>query len=626
MQSMPAAPPLAKLVEDERDRLAKTWAKLIAAEATDRADTERRAVRDPLSQRLDELARLLRRHGRDAPRLFGEAARPHGRVRFEQRFTAGDLVREFHALGVVLLSRWERKYGAVPVEATLLVNELVAAGAAGAVDDFVRRVRAGRAHLRESGAVELIVRHLAEGLIAVEPDGTVSFATPAAARILGIPEAEIVGRSDAEVVKFLARLDIRDEQGRPLPFEELPYRVALRTGTPTAPRWLRFRPPSDQREHVVETDAIPFYEGAELRGVVETVRDRTEEFRQREALSRAYDALRELHLRLLRRSRGEALGELAAGSIGALKNQMNTARLRCRLAEDAGARRDWISPIEGAIDEMAGLVTRLQRLVTKPEGARVEAVKLDDVAREALDLVRPELSASARGRGLRVEAQLASGADVEAARADLLEVIVLLLLAATDALPTGGKLVVESAIVDDRARLVVRGAAGVSTEDLASMVSQWGGRFSVDAERGEAVLDLAVAPPSAEAAPRAGARAEGRPRRARTVLVVDDEPDNREALAAVLEGAGLTVVQAASFAEARHAASTRPLDAALVDVAMPEGSGRTLAEELGAGHPRLRIALVTGYEPDGPPGQAGAPVFTKPVNVPRLLEFLGVRR
>ena len=47
-------------------------------------------MREPLAWLLADLARLLASHGAEAPRIFGEAARRHGKLRFEQRFTAGD--------------------------------------------------------------------------------------------------------------------------------------------------------------------------------------------------------------------------------------------------------------------------------------------------------------------------------------------------------------------------------------------------------------------------------------------------------------------------------------------------------------------------------------------------------
>jgi CheY-like chemotaxis protein/anti-sigma regulatory factor (Ser/Thr protein kinase) len=83
------------------------------------------------------------------------------------------------------------------------------------------------------------------------------------------------------------------------------------------------------------------------------------------------------------------------------------------------------------------------------------------------------------------------------------------------------------------------------------------------------------------------------------VLVVDDEPDTRELLAAVLTSCGAQVIQAATAAEAfEHVERTRP-DVLITDIGMPEEDGysllariRSLPPERGGGMP---AAALTAY-------------------------------
>jgi CheY-like chemotaxis protein len=64
------------------------------------------------------------------------------------------------------------------------------------------------------------------------------------------------------------------------------------------------------------------------------------------------------------------------------------------------------------------------------------------------------------------------------------------------------------------------------------------------------------------------------------VLVVDDEPDARELVAAILSQAGASVTTAASAADALHLLSSVPLDVLLSDIGMPRQDGYELMRQV----------------------------------------------
>ena len=66
----------------------------------------------------------------------------------------------------------------------------------------------------------------------------------------------------------------------------------------------------------------------------------------------------------------------------------------------------------------------------------------------------------------------------------------------------------------------------------------------------------------------------------RTVLVVEDDPSNRELLVELLSLWGYRAVPVGSAEEAEYAVRTRRPDAALVDVFLPGRSGATLMSRL----------------------------------------------
>ena len=64
------------------------------------------------------------------------------------------------------------------------------------------------------------------------------------------------------------------------------------------------------------------------------------------------------------------------------------------------------------------------------------------------------------------------------------------------------------------------------------------------------------------------------------VLVVDDEPQFARALATNLRGAGYEIETAATVQEALAAAALNPPDAVVLDLRLPDGSGRDVLSEL----------------------------------------------
>ncbi len=78
------------------------------------------------------------------------------------------------------------------------------------------------------------------------------------------------------------------------------------------------------------------------------------------------------------------------------------------------------------------------------------------------------------------------------------------------------------------------------------------------------------------------------------VLVADDNRGFAELLRALLEDAGHTVVTAYSGLAAIHVVEQEPVDAAVLDVLIPEISGDAVAERLRQLRPGLPIVLMTG--------------------------------
>lgn len=79
------------------------------------------------------------------------------------------------------------------------------------------------------------------------------------------------------------------------------------------------------------------------------------------------------------------------------------------------------------------------------------------------------------------------------------------------------------------------------------------------------------------------------------VLIVDDEENQRRALAVGLRLDGFEVQLAASAAEALRALAREETDLALIDLMMPELNGLDLARQIRTLHPNVRVVLSSAY-------------------------------
>lgn len=108
------------------------------------------------------------------------------------------------------------------------------------------------------------------------------------------------------------------------------------------------------------------------------------------------------------------------------------------------------------------------------------------------------------------------------------------------------------------------------------------------------------------------------------VLVVDDEPEVRAALTAMLAHHGYEPIAAASGLEAVAACQTRLNDiaAAVLDVRMPEMDGPATLDALRAIAPQLPCVFVSGYIGDYTESdllaRGGFAVLGKPVTLAQL--------
>jgi signal transduction histidine kinase/ActR/RegA family two-component response regulator len=349
--------------------------------------------------------------------------------------------------------------------------------------------------------------------------------------------------------------------------------------------------------------------------------------------------LRRTQEQLIHAQKMEAIGRLAGGISHDFNNLLTVISgyadlLADSLAADPAALAD-LGEIRGAIKRAAALTGRLLAFSRK-QLLRPEVFDLNDVVAASEKLLRPLI-------GEDIELVLALAPSPGSIRADpfqVEQVIVNLAVNARDAMPSGGRLSLETAAVElapgDPAIgsdlgpgswvvLTVRDTGhgmsdevkdhlfepffttkengkgtGLGLSTVYGIVSQTGGAIRVESVPGQGttftiylprVSGSAVLAPRSESAPRRRAGAG-------TVLVVEDEQTVRDLAVRILTDAGYQVLGVASPQEAIRITeeTAGPLDLLLTDVVMPGGiNGVDLANRLSVTRPRLEVLYMSGY-------------------------------
>jgi eukaryotic-like serine/threonine-protein kinase len=356
----------------------------------------------------------------------------------------------------------------------------------------------------------------------------------------------------------------------------------------------------------------------------------------------ALELARSLHVRerafdnLRTAQKMEALSKLAGG-VAHDFNNMLTVIFTLTEAILASKSRDLqadVTTIRSAAERARELTSQLLAL-SRGQFLSPRVVQLNDLV-EKLEPTLKALLAPGVEVEVRLEPELYP---VKVDPAQFEQVITNLAMNAGDAMPKGGRLIIEThnATLDEEyARLHPGVRAGRYAEltisdtgegmDAATrqrifepffttkgqgkgtglglamvygIVSQSGGHIDVESNLGVGTVFRVYVPRSqaiagSETPTPAPVTV---PRGSETILVVDDEPLVRESLGRMLNRLGYTVLLAADGEEALRVASEH-LDAialVITDVLMPGMNGLELARELNRQAPRLKVLFVSGY-------------------------------
>jgi PAS domain S-box-containing protein len=351
----------------------------------------------------------------------------------------------------------------------------------------------------------------------------------------------------------------------------------------------------------------------------------------------------EAQKQLIQAQRMEAFGQLTGGIAHDFNNLLAVVTGSLELLEPevkSPAAREYLERASNAADMGARLTSRL---LTFARRRRLEPtiLNLNEQVTGLLELLRRTL-----GEQIILRTPLVS--DLWFTRADASEAenaILNLALNARDAMPNGGRLILETANITieesqaaemkglkpgDFVRLSITDTgtgippevlqkvfepffttkgtgkgSGLGLSTIYGFATQSGGTVTIYSEPGKGTsvhLYLPRADMEAGSVPQAGRRSGTIlfSRNNETVLVVEDNPEVRETTLQRIEALGYVVMEAANGPEAVNILNREPdIALAFSDVVMAGGmSGYDLGRWIGANKPDVKVLLTSGFAPE----------------------------
>ena len=484
--------------------------------------------------------------------------------------------------------------------------------ALGLTRDITDRKSAEEALRQSERTYRNLVELLNEVIWSMDEEGRYTFVNQAVRRVYGYEPEEMVGRPFTDFVKpEIVEDDLRV------------FHHLLDTGEPVLHR---------ETEHVRKDGGA-----IKLRCSAAVRRDAAGRSVGTTGFDTDITEVRRLEDQLRQSQKMEAIGQLAGGIAHDFNNLMTAVLGHASLLSERFGKADPacqdVEAIWTAADRAATLTRQLlafsRRQILQPT-----LVNLNEITVSLEQMLR-------RLIGEDVELVLSLAPDLAAVKADrgqIEQVLVNLVLNARDAMPSGGKVRIETsntspdetrietdhanptghgvriAVTDtgigmDKATVArifepffttkqVGEGTGLGLATVYGIVRQSGGEIAVSSVPGHgsifsihlpAASERARALPPSDQAPSPGGT--------ETVLLVEDEDLVRSITARMLSARGYTVLQAGNGAQAAEIARNHPgtIDLLVTDIVMPGADGREVAVSLKAVRPRLKVLLISGY-------------------------------
>ena len=466
--------------------------------------------------------------------------------------------------------------------------------------------------MRDPELLARIVESSEDAIISASTDGLITSWNGGAERLLGYTAAEAMGQPIAMVAPPGGNAAQAESLRRLAAGERVPPYETVRVH-------------KDGRPIPVSITAAPLHDASgRVVGVAGIVRDATERHRMQELAKRS-----------------AASAELLSRANHELRTPLNailgfSELLEQRLAPTLEPReRRYIQNIRSAGEHLLALIDRLLQ-IAKADSGKLELQRSVIGLAKLVEQPVVDATQQAGAAGVALTIDPLPQASVRIDRASLAVVLSELLANAITATPPGGSVCVRATVPDDDLVLEVmdtgrgipleahgrvfgvferihddnRAGTGLGLALCRDLVELHGGTISFESEPGRGTT-FRVHIPHAAWQRQSGER----------VLIVEDDPNDADLAMSICTEAGIRCEVVGTIAEALTSIGDELPCAAVVDLHLPDGSGREVLASLRAADASVPVLLVTA-ELDSHVGARRGERVTKPVDPDRLRTWL----
>jgi PAS domain S-box-containing protein len=485
-------------------------------------------------------------------------------------------------------------------------------GLSGVLRDVTARKQAEEALDKSEERFRRIAEQSIDAIFQIDREGRITYLSPAISRITGWHPEELAGRS--------LTLTLLDDQRRPC--TQVVERLLCGDVVEAFKGRLSAK---DGDDAIVEVNASPLWEGDEIVGAVGIIRD--------------ISARCTLEAQLFQMQKMEAIGTLAGGVAHDFNNQLvgimgysDMLKISSRPGDRVYQAAD---VIQRAAERAAELTGQLLGFARKGK-LQSHPVDIHTIVKEVLTLLSRTID-----RRISMTTGLTDGELCLMGDPGQLEQVLLnLAVNACDAMPGGGELVIETALIEldaaacsrfaglspgSHVRLSIRdtghgmneetrerifepffttkrSGTGMGLAMVYGIVKNHGGVIHVESEPDRGTT-MTLVFPACDEIPKAEEERESRPplQASGRILLADDEETARITLCAMLESAGYQVTCAVDGQDAldRFREAQGELDLVILDLSMPKLDGGDCFRRIKTLDPAVRAILTTGHALDG---------------------------